>query len=146
MVLSFWPATVSGRQLFAVQVSHIDGNLLCSRQHVDNQGRPEDPLFGQLIGKIIDDLAGHFAAFRISPGLKDYFSTRPGFSSRFALLEDYAIYAFRKYELTLEDAWYQRANQCLMDAEGRGSAYLLVLAKIALFEMDKYVFWLRLTG
>ena len=140
LVLSFRPARVSGRQLFAVQASRIDGTLVWSHQYVDDQGCSEEPLFGQLIGKIVDDLVGHFGALRISPGLQDHFLTRSGFSPGLALLEDYAIYAFRKYELTLESAWYKRANQCLNDAVGRGSSHPLVLAKMAYLEMDKYVF------
>lgn len=140
LVLSFRPMRVSGRQLFAVQVSHVDGTLIWAHQYIDGQEPSGDSLFRQSIETIADDLVGHFGVLRISPGLQDHLSIRHGSSPGLVLLEDYAIYAFRQYELTLENAWYEKASQCLADAVGRGSCHPLVLAKLAYLEMDKYVF------
>ena len=140
LVLSFRPGRVSGRQLFAVQVSHVDGALVWSHQYADVQEPPDDPLFKQLIGKIVDDLIGHFGVLRVSPELQDHLSMRSGLSPGLVLLEDYAIYAFRQYELTMENSWYEKAGQFLSDAVERGSCHPLVLAKMAYLEMDKYVF------
>lgn len=140
LVLSFRPARLCGRQLFAVQASRVDGSLLWSRQYVDDQEFPDAPLFEETIGRIVDDLVGHFGALRVSPDLQHRFSIEPGYVPGLVFLEDYAIYSFRMYELTLANDWYEKAGQRLRDAIERGSCHPLVLAKMAWLEMDKYVF------
>ena len=139
LILSFRPANVAGRQLFSVQVSHVDGSLIWSRQYVDAQASKIDLLYAQNIDQIANDLAGHFGVLRVSSGLFERLSVGsvlPGLVP----LEDYAIYAFRMYEMLMSMDWHDRAEKALVEAVERGSEHPLVLAKLAYLTMDQYAF------
>ena len=139
LILSFRPANVAGKQIFSVQVSHVDGSLIWSRQYVDAQVSKVDPLFAPNIDQIANDLAGHFGVLRVSSGLFGRLSggsVLPGLVP----LEDYAIYAFRMYEMLMSTDWHGRAAKALLEAVERGSEHPLVLAKLAYLTMDQYAF------
>jgi len=137
LILSFRPANLAGNQLFAVQVSHVDGALIWSRQYVDAQDQSDDPLFAKQIVRIANDLAGHFGVLRVSSELLERLAQSTG-SPGLVPLEDYAIYAFRMYELTMSMDWHGKAEGALVDAVRGGSEHPLVLAKLAYLMMDQY--------
>ena len=137
LILSFRPANVAGRQLFSVQVSHVDGPLIWSHQYVAAQASKADRLFEQQIAQIANDLAGHFGVLRVSPGLFPALPRGHG-SPGLVPLEDYAIYAFRMYELLMSMDWHDRASRALIEAVERGSEHPLVLAKLAYITIDQY--------
>ena len=123
--------------MFSVQVSHVDGSLIWSRQYVDVQEGAADQLFVRMIDQVANDLAGHFGVLRVSTGLFERLSSVSG-SPGLVPLEDYAIYAFRMYEMSLSVDWYDRASGALLEAVERGSEHPLVLAKLAYLTMDQY--------
>ena len=139
LILSFRPAHVVGKQLFSVQVSHVDGSLIWSRQYVDAKEGMIDPLYAQILDQIANDFAGHFGVLRVSTGLFERLSSRSALPG-LVPLEDYAIYAFRMYEKTISMDWHLRAAKALSEAVEQGSDHPLVLAKLAYMTLDQYAF------
>ena len=140
VIISFRPASVSGQHLVNVQVSHVDGSLIWAKQFFETDQTSGNALSAKLIDQVVNDLAGHFGVLRVSSGLLDRLSGSPELNPGLAPLEDYAIYAFRMYELLLSTEWHDRAEKALLEAVDRGSEHPLVLAKLAYLMMDKFVF------